>query len=53
MTSIPDRNALGAQRTLFEIPDDVTYLNCAAMSPALRSVTAAGRCAVRAQGGVL
>lgn len=30
------------QADLFEIPADVTYLNCAYMSPQLRSVTAAG-----------
>ena len=40
---------LGSQRALFEIPDDVTYLNCASMSPSLRSVTAAGVEAVRAK----
>ena len=40
---------LGSQRDLFEIPDDVTYLNCASMSPSLRSVTAAGIDAVRAK----
>ena len=34
--------AIGSQRALFEIPDDVTYLNCASMSPQLRTVTAAG-----------
>ena len=31
------------QRHLFDIPDDVTYLNCAYISPSLRSVTQAGR----------
>ena len=31
------------QRHLFDIPDDVTYLNCAYISPSLRSVTEAGR----------
>ncbi len=30
------------QRSLFEIPDDVTFLNCAYMSPQLRGVRAAG-----------
>ena len=40
---------LGSQRHLFEIPDDVTYLNCASMSPSLRAVTAAGIDAVRAK----
>jgi selenocysteine lyase/cysteine desulfurase len=36
-------------RALFEIPDDVTYLNCSYMAPQLRSVTAAGLEAVRAK----
>ena len=40
---------LGSQRAQFEIPDDVTYLNCASMSPSLRAVTAAGVDAVRAK----
>jgi selenocysteine lyase/cysteine desulfurase len=40
---------LGSQRALFEIPDDVSYLNCASMSPSLRAVTAAGVDAVRAK----
>ena len=47
-----DTNAglvLGSQRALFEIPDDVTYLNCASMSPQLRTVTAAGIEAVRSK----
>lgn len=35
------------QRALFEIPDDVTYLNCASLSPQMRSVTAAGVEALR------
>ena len=30
------------QRHLFDIPDDIAYLNCAYMSPLLRSVRAAG-----------
>jgi selenocysteine lyase/cysteine desulfurase len=30
------------QRHLFNIPEDITYLNCAYLSPQLRSVTAAG-----------
>jgi selenocysteine lyase/cysteine desulfurase len=33
---------LPSQRHLFEIPDGLTYLNCAYMSPQLRSVRAAG-----------
>jgi selenocysteine lyase/cysteine desulfurase len=36
-------------RDLFEIPNDVTYLNCANMAPQLRSVTEAGLSAVRAK----
>jgi selenocysteine lyase/cysteine desulfurase len=36
-----------SERSLFAIPADVTYLNCASMSPQLRSVTAAGLVAVR------
>lgn len=39
--------AIPSQRHLFEIPDDVTYLNCAYMSPQLRSVTEAGILGVR------
>ena len=34
---------------LFEIPEDVTYLNCANMAPQLKSVTEAGHGAVRAK----
>jgi selenocysteine lyase/cysteine desulfurase len=33
---------LPCQRALFEIPDDVAYLNCAYMSPLMRSVRVAG-----------
>lgn len=36
-------------RELFEIPDDVVYLNCANMAPQLRSVTEAGLGSVRAK----
>jgi selenocysteine lyase/cysteine desulfurase len=49
VTAEPIRTGLGSQRALFEIPDDVTYLNCASMSPQLRTVTAAGIEAVRAK----
>lgn len=38
-----------AARALFDIPEGVTYLNCAFMSPQLRSVAAAGRDAVRSE----
>lgn len=31
-----------SQRHLFDIPDDITYLNCAYMSPLMRSVVQAG-----------
>jgi selenocysteine lyase/cysteine desulfurase len=34
-------------RELFEIPNDITYLNCASMAPQLRCVTEAGLRAVR------
>ncbi|MCA1716531.1 MAG: aminotransferase class V-fold PLP-dependent enzyme [Actinobacteria bacterium] len=37
---------LGSQRDLFEIPDDIAYLNCAYMSPQLRAVRAVGEEAV-------
>jgi selenocysteine lyase/cysteine desulfurase len=37
---------LDVQRQLFDIPETVTYLNCANMSPQLRTVTAAGVAAV-------
>src|SRR4028119_691067 len=38
--------ALGSQLELFEIPEDVVYLNCAYMSPQLRAVRAVGEEAV-------
>ncbi|HEX2182576.1 MAG TPA: aminotransferase class V-fold PLP-dependent enzyme [Rubrobacteraceae bacterium] len=37
---------LGDQRRLFEIPGDISYLNCAYMSPQLRSAREAGERAV-------
>jgi selenocysteine lyase/cysteine desulfurase len=37
---------LASQRDLFEIPDDVAYLNCAYMSPLLRAARAAGEAAL-------
>lgn len=33
---------LGNQRHCFDVPDDVTYLNCANLAPRLRTVRAAG-----------
>jgi selenocysteine lyase/cysteine desulfurase len=41
--------AIGSVRGLFEIPGDVTYLNCANMAPQMKSVTEAGVDAVRAK----
>lgn len=37
---------IASQRHLFDIPDDVAYLNCAYMAPLLRSVVEAGRIGV-------
>jgi selenocysteine lyase/cysteine desulfurase len=37
---------LGSQRDLFEIPEDIAYLNCAYMSPQLRPAREAGERAV-------
>src|SRR5919112_1034853 len=48
-TSEHHHRAIPSQRDLFEIPEGVTYLNCANMSPQLRSVTAAGLESVRAK----
>src|SRR2546425_4285074 len=42
MTPLPPQQGT-AVRELFDIPDSITYLNCAYLSPDLRSVTAAGR----------
>jgi selenocysteine lyase/cysteine desulfurase len=42
-----DGQPLGDQRELFDIPEGVTYLNCAYMSPLLRSVIEAGEAGVR------
>ncbi|HZS07861.1 MAG TPA: aminotransferase class V-fold PLP-dependent enzyme [Blastocatellia bacterium] len=44
-----DSANLPLQRHLFEIPDGVVYLNCANLSPQLRSVTAAGLNSVAAK----
>jgi selenocysteine lyase/cysteine desulfurase len=40
---------LPSQRALFEIPEGLTYLNCASMSPQMKSATAAGLDSVRAK----
>jgi selenocysteine lyase/cysteine desulfurase len=37
---------ISCQRDLFDVPDDVCYLNCAYMSPQLAAVSSAGREAV-------
>jgi selenocysteine lyase/cysteine desulfurase len=49
MASTPPNPAtpIPTARDLFEIPDGITYLNCASMSPQLRSVTETGLRAVR------
>ena len=49
MTAVHAGTEPASQRALFEIPADVTYLNCASMSPQLRTVTAAGIDAVRSK----
>jgi selenocysteine lyase/cysteine desulfurase len=48
MTPFPESASknISLQRDLFEIPGEVTYLNCANMSPQLRAVSAAGLDAV-------
>lgn len=38
---------LPCQRALFDIPDDIAYLNCAFISPLMHSVVAAGEQAIR------
>jgi selenocysteine lyase/cysteine desulfurase len=43
----PRRMTELSRRDLFDIPDGITYLNCANMSPQLRTVTQAGVEAVR------
>ncbi len=43
------QNSSQSRRSLFEIPEGVTYLNCANMAPQLRSITAMGIDAVRAK----
>ena len=40
-------DVLPNQRALFEIPPEITYLNCAYMSPQLRAATETGVRAVR------
>jgi selenocysteine lyase/cysteine desulfurase len=40
-------DVIPSQRDLFALPDDVTFLNCAYISPQLRAVTAVGVAAVK------
>src|SRR6185295_9218372 len=47
--SNPDRRVIPSQSELFTVPDDVTFLNCANMSPQLRVVTTAGLDSVRSK----
>ncbi len=49
LTEISDSKIISSQSDLFELPADVTYLNCANMSPQMRSVTAAGFASVAAK----
>lgn len=46
---VSDPGAIDSPRHLFEMSDDVVYLNCANMAPQLRSVTEAGIRAVRSK----
>jgi selenocysteine lyase/cysteine desulfurase len=46
-TPLNPASPIPTARDLFEIPDGITYLNCASMSPQLRSVTETGLGAVR------
>jgi selenocysteine lyase/cysteine desulfurase len=43
---MPD-TLIASQRSLFRVPEEIAYLNCAYMSPQLESVTRAGREAAR------
>lgn len=47
-TRAPDQH-IPSQRHLFDIPDEVAYLNCAYMGPLMRPVVAAGDRGVRAK----
>ena len=42
---------LGSQRDLFEMPEDIVYLNCAYMSPQLRPAREIGERAVSRKSG--
>jgi selenocysteine lyase/cysteine desulfurase len=49
VTAVSPSPSAASERALFAIPPDVTYLNCASMSPQLHSVSAAGLVAVRSK----
>lgn len=40
----------GAQRAAFEVPDHITYLNCASLCPRLKAVSAAGKATLERTG---
>ena len=46
MAKVTDSPMLPNQRYLFDIPDDVAYLNCAYMSPLMKPVIEAGNAAL-------
>src|SRR5690606_5581309 len=46
MTAHSPTKLLPSQRHLFDIPDDIAYLNCAYMSPLAKAVVAAGEAGV-------
>jgi selenocysteine lyase/cysteine desulfurase len=43
-----EADQIGCERSLFDIPPHIVYLNCATMAPQLRAATAAGLAAVSA-----
>ena len=47
MTNCASAHAIANQRHLFDIPDEVAYLNCAYMGPLMRSVVEAGDRGIR------
>ncbi len=49
VTNGASAHAIANQRHLFDIPDEVAYLNCAYMGPLMRSAVEAGDCGIRAK----
>ena len=49
MTPTASSPLIPSQRHLFDVPDDVAYLNCAYMGPLMHSVVAAGDRGIRAK----